>query len=185
MLKRKYSSGSITLEACIVVPVFVMLMLLVNGLFVMFTGQQIVAHTLLQSTKSLALDPYASGKVGANTEDSLADMFVDIFSHGGHGNLSSTEKWYHDHPDDIEELAGKRFAAYLRASHADADNLLKEIGIEGGVSGLDFSESKYDDGSGILTVKVNYTQNYVFNALGLASFDRSLTVRVKPFLYKG
>ena len=180
-MKVKSSEGSITLEACIVVPIFIMVMLVVNGVSVMFMGQQIMSHTLLQSTKSLALDPYSSQRVAADAEDDLADMFVDIFSIG-HGDYISTEKWYEDHPDNIEDLVGERFTAYLRASHSDADNLLERVGIEGGIAGLDFSESKFE--SGILTVRVTYTQNYLFNAGGLTSFHRTLCAQVKLFEYK-
>lgn len=181
MKKKNNSEGSITLEACIVVPIFIMLMLVLNGIFVMFMGQQIMSHTLIQSAKSLAFDPYSSQRVAADAEDHLAEMFVDIFTLG-HSDYVSTDKWYETNPDNITSLVEDRFTAYLRSSYADADNLLEKVGIEGGISGLNFSESIYENG--ILTVKVTYTQNYLFDAGNLTSFHRTLCVQVKLFEYK-
>lgn len=181
MNKQNSASGSITLEACIVVPLFIMLMLAINGIFVMTMGQQIMSHALIQSTKSLAFDPYSSQRVAANTEDDLADMFVDIFTIG-HGNYVSTDKWYTENPDSIADLVKKRFSAYLKSSYADAENLLEKIGVEGGIDGLDFSESVYENG--ILTTKVTFTQNYLFDVGNLTSFQRTLCLQVKLFEYK-
>lgn len=180
MGKEKMNSGSITLEAAMVVPLFIILMLLVNGLFVMFMGQQIMSHTLIQSAKSLAFDPYSSQRVSANEEDSLADMFVDIFSFAG-GDHVSTEKWYEENLDQIDEIIEERYIAYLKNSRSDAKVLLDEIGIKNGLNGLDFSGSSLADG--VLTVKLKYTQEFIFNAAGLAEFERELSVKVKLFEY--
>lgn len=176
------NKGSLTLEACIVVPVFIGLMLLVNGLFVMFMGQQIISHTLVQSAKSLSFDCYSTQRVTDDKNNQLAAMFTDIFTIG-HGNNISTEKWYED-ADKVKVIAKERFLAYLKSSNSDANELLELVGVENGMNGLDFSESTIDNGRGILTIKLNYTQNYIYNAMGLASFKRSIYVKVKLFEYK-
>lgn len=182
--KFKGSDGSLTLEACILVPIFIMLMLLVNGLFVMMMGEQIMSHALVQSAKSMALDPYAASRAAADKEDELAELFVDIFSvKGGSDNHISTEKWYDGETKaDVADLAKKRFIAYLRSSNADADALLEEIGVKNGINGLDFSGTTYNDG--ILTISITYTQEYVYNAFDLASFQRNKTAQVRVFEYK-
>lgn len=180
MENKKKNSGSITLEAAMVVPLFIILMLLVNGLFVMFMGQQIMVHTLIQSAKSMAFDPYSSQRVSTNEEDDLADMFIDIFSFAG-GNHVSTDKWYEENLDKIDEVIEKRYIAYLKNSRSDANILLEEIGIKNGVEGLDFSGSSLENG--ILTIKMKYTQEFIFNAAGLAEFERELCIKVKLFEY--
>ena len=180
MKKWNKENGSITLEACMVVPMFIMLMLLVNGLFVMFMGQQIMAHALMQSAKSMAFDPYSSQRVSANTDDALADMFVDLFSFA-HGNYISTEQWYADDAGNLEEIAKERFIAYISASENKAIELLDVIGVKNGLSGLDFSECSVADG--ILTMKVNYVQEFIYNAFDFASFERTLCIKVKLFNY--
>lgn len=179
MRKKNSCSGSITLEAAMVVPFFIILMLLVNGFFVMFMGQQIMTHTLIQSAKSMAFDPYSTQRVAANAEDDLADMFVDIFSFAS-GDHVSTDKWYDAaNLDDLDEVVEERYIAYLNDSETDAKELLKNIGIKDGLDGLDFSGCTLEDG--ILTVKMKYTQEFIFNAADLASFDRELSIKVKLF----
>lgn len=180
MRKNNSCRGSITLEAAIVVPLFIILMLLVNGFFVMFMGQQIMVHTLIQSAKSMAFDPYSSQRVSVNEEDDLADMFVDIFSFASGGHMS-TEKWYEDDLDNIDDIIEERYIAYLRASRSDAKLLLDEIGVKDGLEGLDFSGSSLENG--ILTIRMKYTQEFIFNAAGLTEFERELCVKVRLFEY--
>ena len=178
-MKRKASNGSITLEASIMVPMFIMLMLLVNGLFIMFMGQQIMTNALVQSAKSLSYDPYSTQRVGDGASSSLMEVFTDIFSAFGTGH-TSTSPWFED-SDDVAAEAKNRFVAYLRANDADAKNLLNQIGVENGIYGLDFSESTVEDG--ILTVCLKYRQEFIFNTFGVASFERKTSVQVKLFTY--
>lgn len=179
MMRKKANSGSITLEASIMVPMFIMLMLLVNGLFIMFMGQQIMTNALVQSAKSLAFDPYSTQRVGDGASSSLMEMFTDIFSAVG-GDYTSTEKWYEDN-DALEDMIAERFAVYLRKDRTAAENLLEQIGVENGLEGLDFSGSKVEDG--VLTICLKYNQEYIFNVFGLATFERNITVQVKLFTY--
>ena len=180
MKKIDTRRGSITLEAAIVVPIFIILMLFVNGIFIMFMGQQIMTHTLIQSAKSLAFDPYASQRVTANEEDKEADLFVDMFSFTG-GNHISTNKWY-EVDEDLAKTIKNRYIAYLRPDRTNARALLKMIGVKDGIKGLDFSESSIVDG--MLTIKLIYKQDFIFNAAGVASFDRNISVKVRLFEYK-
>lgn len=179
MKDSKKSRGAITLEAAITVPIFIIVMLLVNGLFVMFMGQQIMTHTLVQSAKSLAYDPYSSQLALSDTKNKLQNMITEIFAFNN-GNHSSTEKWYDE--KSIEEAVKERFIAYLRSSKEDADGLLDEIGVKDGSDGLDFSGSSVDENR-ILTIKLKYTQEYIFNATGLGEFEREICVKIKLFSY--
>lgn len=178
-MRNNANSGSISLEASIIVPMFIMLMLLVNGLFIMFMGQQIMTNTLVQSAKSLAYDPYSTQRVGDGASISLMAMFTDIFSVVG-GDYTSTEEWYSD-TDDLEDIIAERFAVYLRSDRDAAEKLLANIGVENGIDGLDFSGSKVEDG--VLTICLKYNQEYIFNTFGFASFERTMSVQVKLFTY--
>lgn len=176
MLKNQ--RGSMTLEASIFVPIFVSMMLLVNGFFIFFMGQQMMSNALIQSAKSLSYDPYAAQRTGdSNFIAELIPFLYDAFNAGG-GNYVLSNEWYEE--DNIEDVVKERFKLYL--SPTDADALLKTFGIRNGLSGLDFSESSYSDG--ILTVKVKYTQEFVFNVMDLASFEDSMQVQVRMFEYK-
>lgn len=160
------------------VPIFVALMLVVNGLFVLFMGQHILTHTLIQTAKSLALDPYSVQKLDG-TSGNLDDMFLDLFSINNDGHVS-TEAWFED-TEGLEDVVRERYLLYLKDSNGAASELLEVLGVEGGMGGLDFSGSTLEDG--VLTVKLKYTQNYVYDATGLASFNREIAAQVKLFEY--
>lgn len=175
---QKKERGSMTLEASIVVPIFVSVMLLVNGFFVFFIGQQMMSNALVQSAKSLSYDPYAIERTGdSNFIADLIPFLYDAFNAGG-GNYVLSNEWYKE--GNIEDVVKERYVLYL--SPTDADELLKSFGVKDGLEGLDFSESSYSEG--VLTVKIKYTQDFVFNILGLASFDDSMQVKVRMFEYK-
>lgn len=176
---RKNERGSMTLEACIVVPIFVSLMLFVNGFFIYFMGQQVLSNALVQSAKSLAYDPYAVDRAvddDSNFIQQIIPMLYDVLNAGG-GNYVSSEAWYLD--ENIEEAVKERFLVYV--SPTDADKVLKVFGIKNGSAGLDFSESTVEDD--VLCIKIKYTQEFVFNTMNLASFDDSMQVKVKLFRY--
>lgn len=164
-----------TLEACILMPLFMMIMLLLNGSFVMFMGQQYVTHTLVQSTKSLVMDPYSIDRVTSNQGDELADMFIDIAA----SDHISADKWYEDGSSNVASTVEDRFVTYLKDSRSEADALLDVFGIEGGVSGLDFSGSSVDNG--VLTVSLKFNQRYVYDAFDLQPFQRELKLKVNLF----
>lgn len=178
--KNKHS-GAMTLEAAIVMPMFIILMLALNGLFVHYMGQQIVTHALVQSAKSLAMDPYATQRVKSNEQDKIADLLQDVFSIGERDYIS-TEEWYKN-PADVEKECKKRFTAFVREDKNNADELLELVGVKNGIEGLDFSGSSVDN-DGYLTIKIKYTQEFVYNAADMASFDKEVSVKVKLFEYK-
>ncbi len=179
-MNLKKDNGVVTLEAAILVPIFIIIMLLVNGLFILFMGNQIMSHTLVQSAKSMALDPYAS-QSAENSKDSnpLASMFTDIFTIGSGGHIS-TDQWYKDNAN-VAKTAKKRFVAYLKENETDAKELLEEIGVKNGSDGLDFSGSKVEDG--VLTVRIRYVQEFIFNAAGLGDIQREMSLKIKLFEY--
>lgn len=181
-MKNKNIRGSMTLEAAMVVPIFILLMLAVNGFFLMFMGQQVLSHTVIQSAKSMAYDPYASQRVTADEGDQLADMFVDLFSYAN-GDFTSPEEWYEDGAFfSVSQVAEDRFFAFLGKKGSQADTLLELVGVRGGHNGLDFSGCKVEDG--VLTYKVTYTQEFPMTTADFTSFERELAVQVKLFEYK-
>lgn len=177
----KKEKGAITLEAAIVVPMFIMLMLFINGFFMLFMGQQIMSHALIQSAKSMAYDPYGAEKVttddATNLDTLIYDMFV-VFS----DDYVSSEKWYEGDTATVASVAKKRFLAYLEKTRAN--ELLKQIGVQNGKSGISFAGSSVDSEKEVLTLKLKYTQEFVFNTFDLGTFDRELKVKVKLFKYK-
>lgn len=94
--EKRHKQGSISLEACVVVPIFMILILFIYSFFVVFTAQNSIAHALLQCSQSVSLDPYKTENLGMKS-DELPDDLTDIVSEildGDNPNFVSDSKWY-------------------------------------------------------------------------------------------
>ncbi len=184
---KKNEHGVVSLEACIVLPIFIFVLMFFYGLMVFFSGHQLLSHSLIQSAESLSLDPYATERLNISWDemeggkDLVQAMYADAFS-SQDPYFSSNEKWYAENSDLLIPTVRKRFLGYLVGSGTSsevekaADEKLKTIGVQNGLSGLDFSETKVEDG--VLTITIKYRQEFVFNFQGLAAFDRQQTITI-------
>ena len=188
MLKlKKQEQGVVSLEACIVLPIFIFVLMFFYGFIVFFSGHQVLSHALLQSAQSLSLDPYATERLNTSWEgmekgkDLVEAMYAAAFT-SRDDYFSSNEKWYADNNDLMRDTVKKRFLGYLVGSGTSseveqkANNKLEAIGVQNGLSGLDFSETKIDED--ILTITIKYKQEFIFDFQGLATFDRQQTISV-------
>lgn len=181
MIKKE--NGTISLEACIVVPMFMFLILFVYGFIVMFMGQQLITHAMIQSAESLSLDSYALENVDFEEIDSGGELVQLLYSqiYTPNNDFSSNVKWYSDDSSDLSSVVEKRFLAYLTSgannAQTKASEMLEFVGVKNGFDGLDLSETKIEDGYLIMTV--SYEQEFIFNFNGLASFEREFTIKQK------
>lgn len=185
---KKRTEGMITLEACVSVLTFLILMLLLSSLFVMFMAQNITSHTILQTTESLSVDTYYTEKLTAK-EGSFGNVgdyawkatnAVWQFVNGIFGvpddnpDFVAMHRWYKEEDDKIvitdENAIKKKFVAYLAAGNeTEADKLLKRVNIVNGLDGLDFTESYIDNGT--LYVVLKYQMEYDFNIWDVGKVD--------------
>ncbi len=178
----KTEKGMVTLEACVALLLFMIIMLLMYGLFPMYMAQSATAHALLQTSQSLALDNYAAKQVGEGKilgEDGVKDVmvllvgdFLNIIPESDSG--FATNKEFTEKTDNVPEIAKKRFVSYLvgdDSSEAEtkADEMLKLLRVEGGLSGLDFSDSKVEGED--LKIILKYKLNYAFELDELGKAD--------------
>ncbi len=172
--KMKSENGLISLEACIVLPIFIMLVLFVYGIMIMFCGQHLMAHTLIQSAESLSLDPYSTerlGEINLTEASSLVNFLYSKIFTDEDKHFSSSEKWYGQTDDNMRTAVKDRFVGFLCGGSEDqADTMLDFFGVEDGLDGLDFTNTKIEGNE--LTVTIKYKQEFIFNFDGLASFDR-------------
>lgn len=177
---RRQDSGSAVIEACIVVPLFLFFVLTMYGLITVFLAQNIIGHTPLQSSQSLALDAYATEQFTTpqgigSVESGIRDFFLDLTgSSADDPHFSNSERWYdRKHgatSEDWAEAAEARFLGYFSGGdRAAADAILKSLRVTGGVDGLDFSGSKLEGND--LYIRVSYQVEYFFNPFGLAEFS--------------
>lgn len=180
--KNKKDAGVVSLEACIVLPIFFFLILFFYGFMFLFAGEQIVNHALIQSAVSLSLDSYSVDKLSDSTNvDKMLQSALDYVMQGSDTPHSSRQKWYESESDTQQEVR-KRFVSYVANGDEEyASKKLEQFGIVGGLDGIGFSECKVEgtDGDKILTITIEYEQKYIMDAFGLLSYDREKTITQK------
>lgn len=89
----KKENGVVSLEASISVTIFLFLMLFLYSFFVVFEARNDMAHAVLATCDSLALDPYESGK-HSNSGD-LSQVLYAIYGavSGDANGFYSTADW--------------------------------------------------------------------------------------------
>ncbi|MBQ8802267.1 MAG: hypothetical protein IJZ53_01340 [Tyzzerella sp.] len=183
---KQNNQGSISLEACIVLPVFIFVLMFFYGFMVFFSGHQLLSHSMIQSAQSLSLDPFATERLEISWEDMEggSDLIEAMYAEalGGDDYFSSNKKWYDENSDLMLQTVKNRFLGYLVGSgtssevESKADDMLKYLRIQGGINGLDFSETKIEDG--VLTLTIKYKQEFIFDFQGLAAFDRKQSISI-------
>lgn len=177
MDKRKSEKGLLSLEASIVVTMFIFFVLFLYSFFIIFEARNEMAHVLLTTTNSLSLDAYETGKL-KDTEN-LSALFYLIYEHNKKDDkgFTTTTKWHEASSGTdadgnpviataLEKAIKDRFIAYLAdGDTTEANRILDMYNIVGGVDGLDFSASKVESGN--LHVNLEYTLEYQFNMFGL------------------
>lgn len=168
-MMRKDQSGVITLEACISVLMFLLLMLLLSGLFLMFMAQTVTAHVVLETTESMSLEAYSLEKLAVDegtiggVGDQLGKLVSSWFGNAEKSpNFVSAKKWYDGDDKEIAAAIKERFVGYLSGGdEAKADKLLTMMNVVNGLDGLDFSQSYVEDDT--LHVFLAYKLKYNFN----------------------
>ena len=179
MDKMKQSEGSVTLETSIVLPLFIILFLGVQGLFSVVSVQNQMTHTLIQMTKSLSLDSYVMEKIESAEENEtkfwggLTDMALDIFSLGDNPYFVSRSDWYKT--GGGVNVARMRFIGYLAGGDENvAREKLRNMKIVNGLDGISF-EVKTDDEN--LEVTIKYEIQYWFDFWGMGKIPMHQTVK--------
>lgn len=94
MKKMKSENGVVSLEASIVVTIFLFLMLFLYSFFVVFEARNQMAHVLLATTDSMSLDPYESGKFSnAGDISQLLYGLYGVIADGADDGFYSTQDW--------------------------------------------------------------------------------------------
>ena len=165
-MRRGREEGAITLEACVSVLVFLVLMLFLAGFFKMYMAQNATAHTLLQTSQSLSVDEYSAEKLGNNGLASVGDFLNTLLERVFDSDDYASYKSCHEGAIVDQDVIKKRFVGYLTGGdEAAADEFLKNVKVVDGLDGLDFSESYVADDT--LYIVLNYELEYDMNVWGM------------------
>lgn len=170
----KKERGLLSLEASISLTIFIFLMLFFYSFFIVFEARNIMAHTLLATSKSLSLDSHES-EVFDKSGD-LSQIFYGIYNNtinASSKGYTSTNNWGVDtdlgneeQKAELANLVKQRFVAYFSDGNTSkANELLKNrYHVKNGLNGVDFSETKIVDGK--LYISMKYTLEYEYQVFG-------------------
>lgn len=176
-MRKQSKKGAITLEACVSVLSFLILMLLLSSLFVMFMAQNITSHVVLQTSQSLSLDVYSTEKlmVSSGSIGSIGEYLGQFISNmcgsaDNNPNFVTNDKWFDDDSENIEPTVKKRFIGYLTGGdEGKADEFLENLNVVDGLDGLDFSESYVSNDT--LYIVLKYELQYDFNIWSVGTVE--------------
>lgn len=148
---RWEQAGSITIEATISLVTFLLFLLFFLNFAIIFRAQNIVGHGILNAAKGMSVESYWLGGVDDTKIGGMVNAIIGLFADPGDLGDAYTS-W--GAAGGTASVAKEYFIDSISAEGIEADARLKALGIEGGVSGLDFSGTAVSDGK--ITVKVAY-----------------------------
>ena len=172
--------GTIILETSIVLPLFLFVVLFIYGLFSVTSAQNQMTHALIQSSKSLSLDPYLTEHVDSVYEadtfwSSFGSMVLDLARVSNDEHFSSSNDWYNGSGDAA--LARDRFVGFLTGGDKTAaEKKLKNLGIVNGLQGVTFDMSISGED---MKITMKYEIQFWFDAFGLGKIPMEQSITVK------
>ena len=174
---RKKEAGLLSLEASISLTIFIFLMLYLYSFFVFFEARNAMAHTLLATAQSLSLDTYEKEKTfdDKNIVSLIKQLYyVSVSDDSAFVSASKLTG------DNVESEVKARFVAYLaNGDVAKANRILNRYNIEGGLDGLDFSESSYEGDK--LKIVLKYKLEYEFQVFNIDGHEMKQSVCSKTW----
>ena len=177
--------GTLSLEACVSVTLFVLFVLFLSSFLWFFMAQTSITHTLVAASQSLSLDEYYNDIVGAKfepdsesfeSEMQVSNLLMNLFGKivkSGNANYSLQNKWYESDlggntsNEAMQDAIRRRFIAYLTTKgEEDADRYLRSLRVDQGLDGIDFSDSYIQDGN--LYIIAKYKLNYLIELKGVS-----------------
>lgn len=165
--------ASVTLEAAMILPIFCFLFMALNGVFFVFSAQNQVMHTLVQTANSLSLDPYWNEKI--SLENTSVSTILQRFERYAirDQSFSSAESW-HKNETVSSGVLEDRFYSYFTGdgNKISAYTKLKKLGV---VGNMDLSGTV---NNGDLTLLAKYKMQFWFNPFKTKPLEISQQVKV-------
>ena len=130
-----------------------------------------ISHAMQEACQSMALENYNQSMFKTGTLQQIPSKVFDWISGGHRENFSTSAdfSWKGmfsslQSTTEMEQTetsnAKKRFAAYLNGGTEDADGLLKNYGVVGGLDGISFAGTEKSGTD--MTIQVSYKVRLLF-----------------------
>lgn len=183
MKKKIFSDrGSITIEACAALTIFMFLILTLYSFFYVFEAQMRIQLNLIRTAESMSIDPFVSSRIDskiwahdASVGDLLASLSIrattkneDFTSEGTwykeldskSDDATEAQTEYQKNQTDLKNTAKIRFVALFNGGDEEAMvESLKRLRVVDGK--VDLSESTIENGN--LKLVASYELKYLFD----------------------
>jgi hypothetical protein len=168
MEKRENAKdGSITIEACVALILFMFLVLMLYSFFYIFEAQMKIKSNLIRTAESLSLDPFVSSRVNskiigedASVGDLLASFSVTLSKKNS--DFITEDAWYSDSgtaSGSLQTEAENRFVAMYNGGDKSAmEESLRMLRV---VDGAVKIKAKVENGE--LNLEATYELKYLFD----------------------
>ncbi len=174
---RKKEQGVLTVEATIVLMVFVMFVLFLYNFAGVYRAQSTVSHAAIESADAVALESHLR-EVAFESDPQQVIYLASKLGASSTLDASALESL---RTADLPKLAREKFIAAIAKNEAEADRKLKQLGIKDGISGISFSQCHADlDGDNII-VFVEYTVEFQFPVFGAREIHVTKAAKAKTF----
>lgn len=139
---KKGEKGLLSLEACIVVTIFIFLMLFLYSYFIVFEARNELAHVMLSTCNSLALDAYGSSETTLSPNYTVRSFFTSLYGISGEfeSPFVSYKAWYRSANFFNDGKSEGNFDGTIYASDEalkEADRIAQEKADENGLINLE------------------------------------------------
>lgn len=172
---KKNERGVLTVEASIVLCVFALFILFLFSFATIYRAENMVSHATLQAADAVALESYLR-ETAFETDEQKVLFWANRLN--GQDSISA-DSFESLRTADLESITKEKFALAIGETLESADNILRKLGIDGGLDGIDFSESYVDLTTNDVIVKANYTMKMKFPVFGADQLVASKSAKAK------
>lgn len=174
--------GSLTIEASIALTAFMFIVVAILSFSTVYKAQSIVSHATLQVSQSLAIESYYRETISkSGSADLLSKLikFAELLGVDGYSEIDDGYASLGDKDTNFYKIVKKTFAYSIADNFDLADRLLKDIGVEKGLDGIDFTYSSVSGGD--IIINVQYKVKLPFSFFGERTVTLSKSAKTKAF----
>lgn len=172
---KKNERGVLTVEASIVLCVFALFILFLFSFATIYRAENMVSHATLQAADAVALESYLR-ETAFETDEQKVLFWANRLN--GQDSISA-DSFESLRTADLESITKEKFALAIGETQERADDVLQKLGIDGGLDGIDFSESYVDLTTNDVVIKANYTMKMKFPVFGADQLEASKSAKAK------
>lgn len=174
---KKRERGILTVEASIVLTLFLFFVLFIFSFARVYRAQNMVSHAAIQAVDAVALESYL--RETALEADANDVLFLTSKLTGS--SSISADSFTSLRAADIPKIAKEKFTAAISNSETKADEILTNLGVKNGLAGIDFSYCTVDLGKDDVIVTLSYTIEMQFPVFGGTELSVTKSAKAKTF----